>query len=258
VRSIQLSDESYTVIGVLPPRFLPWDNAEFVIPTAIAPGDVNQRSANWLEVIGRLKPGVSTDLAQAEMNAVATRLKSLYPAYKTNWGVTLVPMHEQITGRIKPTLLVLVGAVGFVLLIACANVANLLLAKASGRQKEMAIRAALGASRWRVIRQLLVESVMLSLLGAFLGLFLAFWGVGAVARLPAVNLPRVQEIGVDFRVLSFALFVSLLAGVGFGLMPAFQTSRPNLNDVLKEGARASGAGSRNYCQSGLIVAEVAL
>src|SRR5262245_62064747 len=202
-RTIQLNDESYTVIGVLPPRFLPWGYAEFVIPRAIAPGDVNQRTANFLQVIGRLKPGVPVEQAQSEMDSLAARLKPLYPPVKKDWGVTVVPMHEQITGSIKPTLLVLAGAVGFVLLIACANVANLLSAKASGRQKEMAVRAALGAISGRVIRQLLVQSVLLSMLGALLGLLVALWSVGAVRQqLTAVNLPRTQEIGLDLRVLS--------------------------------------------------------
>jgi len=257
-REIQLNDQSYTVIGVLPPRFLPWDKAEFVIPKAIAPDEANQRSAHWLQVIGRLKPGVTVAQAQSEMNALAARLKPLYPAFKKDWGVTIVPMHEQITGNVKPTLLVLAGAVGFVLLIACANVANLLLAKASARQKEMAIRAALGASRWRVIRQLLVESVLLSLLGALLGLLLTFWSVGTLTSITAVSLPRAQDVGLDLRVLGFALLVSLVAGVAFGLVPALQPSRPDLNDMLKEGARTSGTGPRNCVRSGLIVSEVAL
>jgi len=257
-REIQLNDQSYTVIGVLPPRFLPWDKAEFVIPKAIAPDEANQRSAHWLQVIGRLKPGVTVAQAQSEMNALAARLKPLYPAFKKDWGVTIVPMHEQITGNVKPTLLVLAGAVGFVLLIACANVANLLLAKASARQKEMAIRAALGASRWRVIRQLLVESVLLSLLGALLGLLLTFWSVGTLTSITAVSLPRAQDVGLDLRVLGFALLVSLVAGVAFGLVPALQPSRPDLNDMLKEGARTSGTGPRNRVRSGLIVSEVAL
>ena len=257
-RTIRLSDESYTVIGVLPPRFLPWDRKDFVVPIAIASNDANQRSAHWIEVFGRLKPGVTVEQAGAEMKALAARLKPLYPAFKKDWSITLVSIHEQLTGDIKPTLLVLLGAVGCVLLIACANVANLLLAKASARQREMAIRAALGATRWRVIRQLLVESVLLSLTGALLGLLLALWSVNAAGHLTAVNLPRAQEIGLDLRVLGFALFVSLLAGLAFGLVPALQASRPNLSNSLKEGARTSGDGSRNRVRSGLIVCEVAL
>jgi len=261
-RAIRLSEQSYTVIGVLPPRFLlwflPWDRAKFVIPTAVALDQANERSLHWLEVIGGLKPGITIEQAQAEMNAVAARLRRLYPAYKKDWGVTIVPMREQFTGDVRPTLRVLLGAVGFVLLIACANVANLLLAKASDRQKEMAVRAALGASRWRVIRQLLVESVQLSIIGALLGLLLAYWSIGALRHLTAVNLPRSQEISLDLRVLGFALFVSLLAGLAFGLAPALQASRLNLNDMLKDGARSAGAGFRSRVRSGLIVAEVAL
>jgi putative ABC transport system permease protein len=257
-RTIQLNDQSYTVIGVLPPRFLPWDKAEFVIPSAIDSDDSNQRGAHWLQVIGRLKAGVTVDQGKAEMNALAARLKPLYPAFKKDWGVTVVSMHEQITGDIKPTLLILLGAVGCVLLIACTNVANLLLAKASARQKEMAIRAALGASRGRVIRQLLVESMLLSLIGALLGLLLALWCVGVIGNLASVNLPRAHEVGLDLRVLGFAVLVSLFAGVAFGLIPAVQASRPDLNETLKEGGRGSQGGARNRIRSGLIVSEVAL
>jgi putative ABC transport system permease protein len=257
-RTIQLSDQSYTVIGVLPPRFLLGDKTEFVVPTGVAPADADQRAGHSLQVIGRLKPGVTVEQAQTEMNVVAARLRPLYPPHKQDWGVILVPMHEQITGRIRPTLLVLFGAVGFVLLIACANVANLLLAKASGRQKEIAIRTALGASRGRVIRQLLMESVLLSAMGAMLGLLLAFGTISAVRNLRNVDLPRAHELGLDLRVLGFAVLASLLAGVAFGLVPALQTSRPNLNDMLKDGARTSGSGPRSRVRSGLIVAEVAL
>jgi len=259
-RAIQLSDQSHTVIGVLPPGFrFPWeDNAEFVVPTAIAPAEADQRAGHSHLVIGRLKPGVRVEQAQTEMNVVAARLRPLYPPHKQDWSVTLVPMHEQITGNIKPTLFVLFGAVGFVLLIACANVANLLLARASGRLKEMAIRAALGASRARVIRQLLTESALLSALGAMLGLVFAIGTVSAVRNLSAVDLPRAHELGLDPRALGFAGLISLLAGMAFGLAPALHTSRPNLNDMLKDGARTCGASPRSRVRSGLIVAEVAL
>jgi putative ABC transport system permease protein len=256
--TIQLNGESHSVIGILPRRFLLWDKADFVLPTAVGPNDVSQRSAHWLQVLGRLKPGVTLPQAQAEMKALAARLRPLYPAYKKDWSVMLVPLQEQVTGEIRPTLLILFGAVGCVLLIACANVANLLLAKASGRQREMAIRTALGASRFRIIRQLLAESLLLSLSGALLGVLLAYLGVDALARQSAVYLPRAQEISLDWRVLAFALVVGVLAGVVFGLVPALQVSRPDLDGTLKEGARTSGGRSRNRVRSTLIVAEVAL
>lgn len=257
-RPIRLNDESYTVIGVLAPLTLPWGPADFVVPIGVLPRDVDQRGSHWLQTFGRLKPGETVERAGAEMAAVAARLRPLYPAWKQGWGVTLVPLHEQITGDTKPTLLLLFGAVSCVLLISCSNVANLLLAKSSGRQREMAVRAALGASRWRIVRQLLTESLLLSLAGALLGLLLAFWGVGAIKHLEAVNLPRSGELGLDLRVLGFALLVSLVAAVGFGLVPAFQTSRIHLNDLLKDGARTSGTGPGNRVRSGLIIVEVAL
>jgi len=257
-RTIRLNDQSHTVIGVLAPTALPWGPSDFVVPIAVSPSAVNERGSHWLQAFGRLKPGETVERAGAEMSAVAARLRPLYPAWKQGWGTTIVPLHEQLTGKVKPTLLVLFGAVGCVLLIACGNVANLLLAKSASRQKEMAVRAALGASRWRVIRQLLAESMVLSLAGALLGVLLAFWSVGAIRGLDAVNLPRTQELGLDFRVLGFAVLVSLLAGVAFGLMPALHTVRDGLNDLLKDGARNTGAGSRNRVRSGLIVAEVAL
>jgi predicted permease len=257
-RTIKLSSESYTVIGILPQRFLLSDRAEFVVPTAISPRDVNQRGADWLHVIGRLKPGVSVEEAQSEMNALAARLRPLYPVSRKDWGVTIVPLKEQVTGNIRPTLMILLGAVGFILLIACANVANLLLARASGRQGEIAIRTALGASRRRLVRQLLVESMVLSALGALLGIAVAYWGVGAVRHLTFVNLPRANEVSLDLRVLSFALLVSLLAALGFGIVPALQASQPNLSTTLKDGARSSGLGARNRLRGALVISEVAL
>jgi putative ABC transport system permease protein len=216
-RTILLSGQGYTVIGVLSPNFLPWETAEFVIPSAGPSGaQARERGAHWLRVLARLKAGVSVEQAQTELNAIARRLKPLYPASKKDWGVTVVPLHEQITGKIKPTLLLLLGAVSLVLLIACANVANLLLAKASGRAPEIAVRAALGASAWRIARQLLTESSLLALLGGALGLLLASSSIKALARLIAVSLPRAHEISLDARVLGFTLLVSLVTGVAAG------------------------------------------
>jgi predicted permease len=257
-RTIQLSGQNYTVIGVLPPNFLPWETAQFVVPYAVPPQYAQARGMHWLRVIARLKAGVSVEQAHAELNAIARRLKPLYPASKKDWGVTVVPLHEQITGEIKPTLLLLLGAVALVLLIACANVANLLLAKASARASEIAVRAALGASAWRIVRQLLTESALLALLGGACGLLLASSGVKALARLIAVSLPRAPEVGLDARVLGFTLLVSLVTGVAFGLAPAYQAARLNLNDMLKEGGRGALVGARNRLRGGLIVAEVAL
>ncbi|HEY3132945.1 MAG TPA: ABC transporter permease [Acidobacteriota bacterium] len=257
-QTVQLNDEAYTIIGVLPKRALLWEEAEFVVPFSLAPGDRNQRSANWLRVMGRLKKGVPIEQAQAAMDILAIQLRPLYPAHKKNWGVLLGPMRDQLTGDIKPTLLVLLGAVSFVLLIACGNVASLLLARASGRQKEIAIRAALGASRGRVVRQLLTETVLLSVVGGILGVLLAYWSVGAVSWLTAIQLPRVQEIGVDPRALAFAMSVSIASGLVMGLFPALLVSRPDLNDTLKEGARGSAVGARNRVRGALIAAEVAL
>ncbi len=256
--AIRLNEETYTIIGVLPPDFLPFADREFVIPYLFEPEWANKRDGHWLRVLGRVKPGVTIEQGHAELSAISERSRAFYPAWKKDWGVTVVPMHEQMTGTIKPALLVLLGAVGCVLLIACANVANLLLAKAAARQNEIAIRSALGASRWRVIRQLLAESVVLSLLGGILGVLLAFWSIGALRQLSAVTLPRAQEVGLDIRVLGFALFVSLATGMAFGLAPALQALKPDLNANLKEGGRGSPGAIRNRVRSGLIVSEVAL
>ncbi|HEX2099798.1 MAG TPA: ADOP family duplicated permease, partial [Candidatus Synoicihabitans sp.] len=233
-------------------------DAEFVIPYVFDPSWANLRAGHFLGVYARLKPAVSVAQGHAELQAIVERSKTLYPAWKRDWGVTVVPLQEQLAQAVRPALLVLLGAVALVLMIACVNVANLLLAKASVREKELAVRAALGASPARIVRQLLAESVLLSLLGAGLGLTLAVWFVDLLQHVTStMNLPRAHEVRLDGYVLLITLAVALVTGLGFGVAPALQASRPRLTEALKDGARGSGAkGGR--LRSGLVIAEVAL
>lgn len=265
-QAITLEGRSFTVIGVMPPSFeFPIQNDPVDLWTTIA-GDAsgstpvtNQRGAHFLQVIGRLKPGVTPEQAQAELTTIAARLEQQYPDTNTHKGARLDSALTALVGDVRPALLIMLGAVACVLLIACANVANLLLARATSRHKEMAIRTALGASRVRVIRQLLTESVMLSILGGAIGLLLAVWWSDLLIALGKDDIPRAVHVGIDWRVLGFTLGLSLLTGLLFGLAPAFHSSKSELVESLKEGGRGTSEGARrNRVRNVLVVAELAI
>src|SRR5262245_15196954 len=270
-QSIMLGGNAFTVVGVLPPHFQfpnPFgvnplsDSAprvDLLAPLAYDPRNLGDRGSHFLLAIGRLKPGVTPAQAQAELRAIAGRLEQQYPDRNKGWTINVFGLQDEVVRSTRTPLLLLMAAVGFVLLIACANVSNLLLARAAARQKEMAVRLALGAPRARLLRQLLTESLLLSLMGGAVGLALAYFAIRAFAGFSPPNVPRTNEIRLDGFALLFTFGVMMLASVLFSLVPALQASKPNVQETLKEGGRSAGAGAGRHRARGLlVVAEVAL
>jgi putative ABC transport system permease protein len=264
-RTISLNSEAYTVVGVIPSKAVfptssdPKSQPQIWIPLVWNDAERAVRGNHNYLVIGRLKPGVDLKQVQAEMNTISTRLENQYPEDDKGWGAKVVPLREQLVGDVRPALMILLGAVGFVLLIACANVANLVLVKTLARKKEIAIRTALGASSARVLQQILAETLLLSFTGGACGLLIAHYGVRLIVAFLAQRLPRAEGIGVDVSTLCFTLAVSLLTGVAAGLVPAFRATKTNLNDSLKQGlGRTDADSSGNRTRSVLVVSEVAL
>jgi ABC-type antimicrobial peptide transport system permease subunit len=258
-QTLTLNSRSFTVIGIMPAGFEFPREAELWVPLAWDDNERQTRSIHDYVVIARLNPNVSLAQAQAEMSTISSRLEQQYPEENKRWGAVVIPLQEDLIGDIRPALLVLFCAVGFVLLIACANVANLMLARGASRQKEIAIRIALGAPRARIVRQLLSESVLLAVVGGLLGLLLAGWGSELLVQLSSDTLPNPGEIGIDKWALGFTLLVSLAAGIAAGIAPAFQFATADTSETLKQGTgRTGGSSAKQRTRKALVICEVAL
>jgi len=258
-RALQLNGEPYTVVGVAPASFGLTSKVDVWMPMAFKPDETanDARGGHYINVVGRLKPGVTVAQARAELEVLASQLAKQYPDSNKGWGILMMSLQDYSVQDVKPVLYTLLGAVGCVLLIACANLANLLLARATARHREISIRAALGASRARLVRQLLTESVVLSLCGGAAGLLLARWGLDALLALAPTSLPRITEIHLDSGVLLFSLALSVVTGLVFGIAPAWLAARADVNEALKQGTRGSTeGGARGRLRSALVVIEV--
>ena len=269
-KAIDVNGRNFTVVGVMPSHFqFPGDTgtvlniftapaAQVWVPLALTPQQWNERSAHYLEVIGRLKPGTTPDQAQAQMNSIEKELVREYPNDYIGSDVNLIPLHAQVVGSFRSALLILFGAVAFVLLIGCTNVANLLLARATSRRREVAVRSALGASRARLMRQLVTESITLATAGGILGVLTAFWAIRLLRIILPGNFPRTAEIHLDGSTLIFTAVASIATGVIFGLAPALQSSRVGITESLKQGERGAEGFSRSRLRNALVISEVAL